>query len=90
MVNFLLYFYSMHLLISALAYQMESAAFALFIFLPFLPCIPIAIWCLIAKRSPSLFNRTQQLLRTGAGQDELVIRELEKQNSDCPESNNSG
>lgn len=90
MVNFLVCFYSMHLWISALAYQMESPAFALFIFLPFLPCIPIAIWCFIRKRSPLLFNRTQQLLRAGAGQDELVIRELEKQNSGYPESNNSG
>lgn len=90
MVNFLIYFYSMHLWISALAYQLESAAFALFVFLPFLPCIPIAIWCVIRKCSPSLFNRTQQLLGASAGPDELMVRELEKQKSSCSKSNNSG
>ena len=90
MVNFLIYFYSMHLWIGVLAYQIEPIAFALFIFLPFLPCIPIVAWCLMRKRSPSLFNRTQQLLRASAGQDELMVRELEKQKTDYPESNNSG
>ncbi|HEY8939738.1 MAG TPA: hypothetical protein VIM59_06105 [Cellvibrio sp.] len=90
MVVFLVYFYSMYLWISTLAYQIESAAFTLFIFLPLLPCIPIIAWHLMGKGSPSLFNRTQQLLRAGAGQDELVIRELEKQNSSGSGSDNSG
>ncbi|PUA29829.1 MAG: hypothetical protein B0W54_04540 [Cellvibrio sp. 79] len=90
MVIFLIYFYSMHLWISTLAYQIESAAFSLFIFLPLLPGIPIAAWYLMEKGSPSLLNHTQQLLRTGAGHDELMVRELEKQKSNCSESNNSG
>lgn len=77
MVNFLIYFYAMHLWISTLAYQVEPAVFALFIFLPFLPAIPIVAWYFMGKHSPSLFNRTQQLLRAAAGPDELVVRELE-------------
>lgn len=87
---FIIYFYALNVWANTLSHQTDSIAFALFIALPALPGIPIAIWYFMANRSPSLFNRTQQLLRASAGPDELLVRELERRDSSGSEPNNSG
>lgn len=90
MAIFLFYFYALNVWADAFLHPTNSLGFAVFILLPGLPFITVAIWYLLAQRPVQLLNSTQQLLRASAGQDELLVRELEKPTDTSTEPNQSG